>query len=75
MGFTLYPYERSVSPHHKREYLMKYTKYEVWFSNCNYDPKCVKVSALNQNDALILAQAKRIKDGLDYTLFKIEEQS
>lgn len=51
---------------------MKETKYRVWFSNCNYDPESVQVSAFNQGDALILAQAKRIKAGLDYTLHKIE---
>lgn len=53
---------------------MKLTKYIVWFSNENYEPQSVTVKALNQNDALILAQAERIKNGLDYTLFKIEEK-
>lgn len=51
---------------------MKHTKFAVWFSNGNYEPERLVVSALNQNDALILAQAERIKDGLDYTLHKIE---
>jgi hypothetical protein len=55
------------------EDIMKNTTFKVWFSNCNYEPQYVIVSALNQNDALILAQAKRIQDGLDYTLHKIEE--
>ena len=48
------------------------TLFKVWFSNCNYEPQYVLVEALNQNDALILAQAERIHDGLDYTLHKIE---
>jgi len=52
---------------------MKMTKFKVWFSNCNYEPESVQVSAFNQNNALILAMAKRIESGLDYTLFKIEE--
>ena len=51
---------------------MKLKKYIVWFSNENYAPQKVKVLAFNQNEALILAQARRIKDGLDYTLHKIE---
>jgi len=52
---------------------MKQTKYKVWFSNCNYSPELVTVSALNQNDALILAKAERVKEGLDHTLYKIQE--
>ena len=52
---------------------MKLTKYRVWFSNCNYTPEPVYVSAGCQGSALILAQAERINDGLDYTLHKIEE--
>lgn len=51
---------------------MKNTMFKVWFSNCNYEPQYVLIEALNQNDALILAQAERIRDGLDYTLHKIE---
>ena len=54
---------------------MKETKYRVWFSNCNYTPEPVYVSAGCQNNALILAQAERIKAGLDYTLHRIEEIS
>lgn len=52
---------------------MKNTLFKVWFANCNYEPECILIEALNQNNALILAQAERIKDGLDYTLHKIEE--
>jgi len=52
---------------------MKKTKYLVWFANCNYEPESVRVTAFNQNDALILAQARRIRDGLDKTLHHIEE--
>lgn len=51
---------------------MKQTRYVIWFSNENYEPQSVEVSAFNQNDALILAQAERISAGLDYTLHKIE---
>ena len=51
---------------------MKNNKYIVWFSNCNYKKQGVTVFALSQNDALILAQAERIKEGLDYTLNSIE---
>ena len=51
---------------------MKQYKYLVWFSNCNYEPECVTVKAFNANDALILAQAERIKSGEDYTLDSIE---
>lgn len=51
---------------------MKQNKYVVWFANENYEPQKVKVFAFNQNEALILAQAKRIKEGLDYTLYKID---
>lgn len=52
--------------------IMKKTMFKVWFSNCNYEPQYVLIEALNQNDALILAQAERIQDDLDYTLHKIE---
>ena len=52
---------------------MKDFPYIVWFSNENYAPESVMVNALNQNDALILAQAERIKKGLDYTLYEIKE--
>lgn len=51
---------------------MKQTKFAVWFSNTNYEPQRVIVYAFNQGDALILAQAERIKDGLDYTLHNID---
>lgn len=51
---------------------MKQTQYIVWFANENYEPQSVEVMAFNQNDALILAQAERIKAGCDYTLHKIE---
>lgn len=51
---------------------MKLTKYWVWFSNTNYAPEPVVVSATHQGNALILAQAERIKEGLDHTLHKIE---
>jgi len=47
-------------------------EFKVWFSNVNYLPEFVHVRALNQNDALILAQAERVKCGEDYTLHHIE---
>ena len=50
----------------------EYQDYKVWFSNVNYKPEFVEVTATNQNDALILAQAERVKEEKDYTLFKIE---
>ena len=50
---------------------MKQNKYIVWFANENYAPQSVAVTAFNQHEALILAQAERIKEGLDYTLHKI----
>lgn len=53
---------------------MKTTKYKVYFSNENYKPQKVIVFAFNQAEALILAQAERIKEGLDYTLYRIEEE-
>ena len=49
-----------------------YQEYKVWFTNCNYMPEFVHVAARNQNDALILAQAERVKEEKDYTLHKIE---
>jgi len=52
---------------------VKNVTYKVWFSDGNYDPEYVLVYAQSQNDALILAQAERINDGLNYTLHKIEE--
>jgi hypothetical protein len=52
---------------------MKQSYFRVWFSNGNYEPQSVSVSAFGQGDALILAQAERIKAGCDYTLLKIEE--
>lgn len=51
---------------------MPLTKYKVWFSTENYEPEFVSVFALNQDDAVILAKAKRIQKRLDHTLFKIE---
>ena len=50
----------------------EYQEYKVWFSSCNYMPEFVHVKAMNQNDALILAQAERIKEEKDYTLHKID---
>lgn len=52
---------------------MKQATYIVWFSNVNYSPQGVTVRAFNQNEALILAQAERIVEGLDYTMHEIRE--
>ena len=52
---------------------MKQYEFKVWFSNCNYEPQSVHVKAFNQNDALILAQAERVRNGKDYTLHCIEK--
>lgn len=54
---------------------MKQSYFRVWFSNGNYLPELVNVSAFGKGEALILAQAERIKAGCDYTLLKIEEVS
>lgn len=54
---------------------MKFTDFDVWFSNDNYDPQKVRVIAMNASEAIILAQAKRIQSGLDYTVCKISEVS
>jgi hypothetical protein len=51
---------------------MQLTKYKVWFSTENYKPEFVSVFASNQDNAVILAKAKRIQKRLDHTLFKIE---
>lgn len=51
---------------------MKHTLFIVWFANENYEPQGVSVVAFNQDQAIILAQAERIKAGCDYTLHKVE---
>lgn len=51
---------------------MRKYKFTVWFSNGNYDLQPVTVMAFNQQEAIILAQADRIKNGLDYTLHHID---
>lgn len=52
---------------------MKFTDFNIWFSDGSYKPQKVFITALTRHQAKILAQAERIKDGLDYTVFKIEE--
>jgi len=47
--------------------------FKVWFSNVNYEPEYETVTTSCQDDAIILANAERIKKGCDYTIFKIEE--
>lgn len=50
---------------------MSDNKYKIWFANCNYEPEVVIVAAENADQAVILAKAKRIKCGKDYTLNSI----
>ncbi len=50
---------------------MKQEKFCVFFTNGRYPTTAVNVDAFNLQEALILAQAKRIKDGLDYTVHEI----
>lgn len=52
---------------------MKQKYFRVWFTNGNYMPELVDIRAFGPDEALILAQAQRIKAGHDYTLLKIEE--
>ena len=47
--------------------------YKVKFSTCNYKPEPVIVYANNLDCAVILAKAKRIEAGLDYTLHSVLE--
>ena len=54
---------------------MKLSDFDVWFSNENYEPQKVRVIAMNASEAIILAQAKRIQRGLDYTVCKISKVS
>ena len=53
---------------------MKQYKFIVWFANENYDPQPEKLVASNASAAIILAQARRIKKGLDYTVCKVENK-
>lgn len=53
---------------------MKMCKFIVWFANENYMPQPVKLIASNTSTAIILAQAKRIKAGLDYTVFEVKKE-
>jgi len=50
---------------------MKHIQFIVWFSDSSYDPQKVEVWALTKEQAVILAQAERIKAGDDYTLHSI----
>jgi len=54
---------------------MKKYVFHVWFSNTNYEPQRVSVNALNAECAVILAKARRVKDGLDYTLHSVEKKN
>ena len=51
---------------------MKMYKFIVWFATQNYMPEPVRLVASNASTAIILAQAQRIKAGLDYTIFEVE---
>lgn len=50
---------------------MKHTKFTVWFSNASYNPQMVIVYAFNEEQAIILAKAERIKAGADYTVHEV----
>lgn len=52
---------------------MYYKTYHVLFSNGDYQPELVIVDASCMDDAIILAQAKRIKQGLDRTIKSVKE--
>jgi len=54
---------------------MKNYKFKVWFSNGSYEPQPVEVLAMGRYQAKILAQAERIKAGLDFTVNKVEQLS
>jgi hypothetical protein len=53
---------------------MKMYKFTVWFANDNYVPEPVKLVASSAATAIILAQATRIKAGLDYTIFEVNKE-
>lgn len=50
---------------------MKRTKFIVCFSDGTYDPQRVEEWAFNEEQAIILAKANRIKAGSDYTLHSV----
>lgn len=51
---------------------MEMSEWTVWFTNGTYLEKGVTVTALNVDQAIILAKAIRIKKGLDYTVTTVE---
>jgi hypothetical protein len=51
---------------------MGYQEYRIWFSDGSYDKQRVVLFALNHEEAIISAQARRIKRCLDYTVFSVE---
>ncbi len=51
---------------------MKQSYFRVWFSNGNYLPEFIDIAALGQPEALILAQAERIKGGKCRAVVNIE---
>ena len=53
---------------------MKMYKFIVWFATDNYLPEPVKLVASSASTAIILAQAQRIKAGLDYTIFEVQKK-
>lgn len=52
---------------------MKNYKFNVWFSNGSYEPELVIVFATGRHQAKILAQAERIRDGIDYTVHRVAQ--
>ena len=51
---------------------MKQNTYKVWFTNGTYEPQYELVGGFNDRQAEIVAQAVRIRAGLDYTTHKVE---
>lgn len=46
--------------------------FTVWFTDGTYLSQSIHVMAANDSDAIIIAQAERIKRGLDHTFHKVE---
>lgn len=51
---------------------MKRNRYKVYFRISDTSIEPVYISAFNQKEAEILAMAERIKEGKDYTVYKVE---
>ena len=49
-------------------------EFRIWFSDGTYEPQMVLVWAISEEQAIILAQAERIKAACDYTLHSCIEK-